>query len=108
MAATPLVAPPELQGRVLRAVAEPSRLRILDTLREGEQRVVDVVDATGLSQPNVSKHLACLHDCGLVARDKRGREVFYATVEGVDELLRALDTLTDQVGEAVAACSDGC
>jgi len=106
--AVALAVDPALQRRLLRAIGEPSRLSIVSALRDGERRVVDLVAATGLSQPNVSKHLGCLHDCGLVVREKRGREVFYSAVDGLDELLDALDALLGKVGDALAACSDGC
>jgi DNA-binding transcriptional ArsR family regulator len=106
--AVELAVDPALQRRLLRAVGEPSRLTIVGALRDGERRVVDLVAATGLSQPNVSKHLSCLRDCGLVVRDKRGREVFYTAVDGVDELLDAIGALLGKVGDALATCSDGC
>ena len=106
--AVALVVDPALQRRLLRAVGEPSRLAILGALLDGERRVIDLVAATGLSQPNVSKHLSCLYDCGLVERDKRGREVFYSAIDGLDELLRAIDALAARVGDALAACTDGC
>jgi DNA-binding transcriptional ArsR family regulator len=93
-----------LPSRVFRALADASRLRILVAVSGGERRVSDVVALTGMSQPNVSKHLAALHDCGLVERDRRGREVFYAASDGVGELLRAAERLV----ERVADCTDGC
>ena len=43
------------------------RLAIIEILADGERRVTDLVDVLGSSQPNVSGHLACLKDCGLVA-----------------------------------------
>ena len=48
------------------ALAEPSRRRILDLLREGERSVTDLVAHLDLSQPGVSKHLKVLRDAGLV------------------------------------------
>ncbi len=65
--------------------SDRSRLAIVAALRDGEQRVSDLVAATGLSQPNASMHLACLWECGLVAREKRGREVYYRLIDGVAE-----------------------
>jgi DNA-binding transcriptional ArsR family regulator len=47
-------------------LAEPSRRRILDLLREGEHSVGDLVALIGLSQPGVSKHLRVLREAGLV------------------------------------------
>ena len=64
----------------------------------------DVVDATGLTQPNVSMHLACLWECGLVAREKRGREVYYRLIDGVVDLLAAADAVLAEAGETVGAC----
>jgi hypothetical protein len=45
-----------------------------------------------------------LHGCGLVERDRRGREVFYALAEGVREVLDGIDELLDRVGGRVANC----
>jgi DNA-binding transcriptional ArsR family regulator len=53
--------------QVAEVVAEPTRRRILDLLREGERPVGELVAALGLSQPAVSKHLRVLRDAGLVA-----------------------------------------
>lgn len=93
-----------LQRKLLHGLADDSRLAILTALRQEELRVVDVVSATGLSQPNASKHLACLWACGLVAREQRGREVYYRLIEGVGELFAAIDAVLDQAGETIGAC----
>ncbi len=94
----------ELQAQLLHGLSDQSRLRILGQLRGAEKRVSDLVEATGLSQPNVSKHLNCLWGCGLVAREKRGREVFYWAIDGVDELFGAVEAVLDQAGETVGSC----
>lgn len=93
-----------LQHRLLHGLGDPSRLAILQALRGGERRVSDLVENTGLSQPNVSKHLTCLWGCGLVAREKRGREVFYRQIEGLPDLFAALDEVLERAGETVGAC----
>jgi DNA-binding transcriptional ArsR family regulator len=93
-----------LQHRLMHGFADLSRLRILDALRDGERRVIDLSEGLALSRPNTSKHLACLHGCGLVRRDKRGREVFYALADGVPELLAGIDGLLERVGDHVAGC----
>jgi DNA-binding transcriptional ArsR family regulator len=51
----------------IEVLAEPSRRRILDLLREGERPVGGLVEGLGMSQPAVSKHLRVLRDAGLVA-----------------------------------------
>lgn len=92
------------RSHFFRGFSDRSRLSIVEALRDGERRVSDLVAATGLSQPNVSMHLACLWECGLVARDKRGREVYYRLVDGVPELLAAADAVLAIAGETVGAC----
>lgn len=71
---------PELIGLIaerFQALAEPARLLILETLRRGERTVGEVVEETGLSQSNASKHLQVLHGMGFVARRKDGLHVCY-------------------------------
>ncbi|HNH06909.1 MAG TPA: metalloregulator ArsR/SmtB family transcription factor, partial [Leptospiraceae bacterium] len=60
-----------------RGFAEPARLAILQVLRKGAVTVSDIVQATSLSQSNVSNHLNCLKDCGLVNSEQQGRFVYY-------------------------------
>lgn len=62
---------------VFNAVAEPRRREILDVLDAGEMSVSDIVDATGQSQPQVSKHLAVLRETGVVQFRKDGRSRLY-------------------------------
>ena len=52
---------------LFRSLADPARLALVQRLAEGEARVVDLTRALGLAQSTVSKHLACLRGCGLVA-----------------------------------------
>ncbi len=59
------------------ALAEPSRRRILDLLRDGERPVGELVDALRMSQPGVSKHLRVLREAGLVEVRPDGRRRLY-------------------------------
>lgn len=65
------------QADLLKALAQPTRLRILQLLAEGERCVCEIQPAVGGEQSNVSKHLAFLRSRGLVAADRRGMRVFY-------------------------------
>ena len=94
----------ELRAILFHGFSDRSRLSILEALGGGPRRVSDIVAATGLAQPNVSTHLACLWECGLVARERRGREVHYRPVEGVVELLAAADAILVRAGDTVGAC----
>jgi DNA-binding transcriptional ArsR family regulator len=62
------------------AIAEPRRREILDLLAGGERPVNDLVGATGLSQPQVSKHLRVLREVGAVTVREQGRQRHYRLV----------------------------
>ena len=64
-----------------KALAEPARLQMLVSLREGERTVTELVEETGLGQANVSKHLQLLHALGFVARRKEGLFVYYTLAD---------------------------
>jgi ArsR family transcriptional regulator len=69
----------ELIARRFKALADPSRLRILNELRErGEASVGEIASALETSQQNVSKHLATLHDQGFLARRRDGTSARYS------------------------------
>jgi DNA-binding transcriptional ArsR family regulator len=71
----------ELIARRFRAIGEPLRIRLLDTLRGGEATVNELADAVGASQQNVSKHLTVLADAGILDRRKDGTRVYYAIAD---------------------------
>src|SRR6266511_1981119 len=68
----------ELIARRFRVLADPTRLRLLDTLRDREEAAVgELAEALGSSQQNVSKHLGVLSAEGFVARRKAGTSALY-------------------------------
>ncbi len=69
-----------LAGR-FKLLSEPARLRLLMCLQEGPKTVTDLVDESGLTQPNVSRHVAKLTDGGILARRKEGLNVFYSIAD---------------------------
>lgn len=105
MPALETAAPPRLLATLFRGLADPARLSCVLALRDGPHTVGEIVIVTGLSQPNVSKHLACLRDCGLAQAERSGRFVSYCLCgTGVEELLQAADALLSRTGEHIAAC----
>lgn len=68
----------ELVAERFRVLADPLRLRLLNTLSGGEKSVAELVEASGASQANVSKHLGVLLRAGLVSRRKEGLYVYYS------------------------------
>lgn len=94
-----------LKARLFRGFADPSRLSLLEALREGPQTVGALVSITGLSQPNTSNHLNCLYDCGLVRRVPRGRFVLYELADPrVGELLHLAEELLLETARGVEHC----
>jgi DNA-binding transcriptional ArsR family regulator len=72
---------------VLEAIAEPTRRRILDAVRDGERSVGDLVEIVGMHQPGVSRHLKVLRDVGLVeARTDAQRRLYRLRPEPLQEL----------------------
>ncbi len=67
----------KLQADVLKVIASPARLDLLHRLAGGPREVRLLAADTGLSQPNVSQHLAILRTAGLVEAERHGREIRY-------------------------------
>jgi ArsR family transcriptional regulator, arsenate/arsenite/antimonite-responsive transcriptional repressor len=83
-------------ARMLKALADPTRLRLVSIVaaREGgEACVCDLTQPFGLTQPTISHHLKVLVDAGIFARDKRGVWAYYSLVPGaMDALAGVLHT----------------
>lgn len=60
-----------------KVLAEPARLQVLDALADGPRHVSALMEATGLNQANLSKHLQMLHAHGFVTRQREGLFVYY-------------------------------
>ncbi|MGH4026601.1 MAG: ArsR/SmtB family transcription factor [Pseudonocardiaceae bacterium] len=90
---------------LFRSLADETRLRIVQRLAGGEARVVDLTGELGLAQSTVSRHLACLRDCGLVDYRVEGRQSFYSlTCPALMDLLQAAESVLASTGSAVALC----
>ena len=95
----------DLVAKYLRVLGEPTRLRILELLVEGERSVGALVDALGESQPKVSNHLACLRWCGFVETRREHRAVYYSVAdERVEQIIDLAHALLADNSEHVAAC----
>lgn len=86
--------------------SDASRLAIVRHLALGEHRVIDLTEHLGLAQSTVSKHLACLRDCGLVQSRPQGRASMFSLShpDATLHLLSAAERLLDLTGDAVALC----
>jgi DNA-binding transcriptional ArsR family regulator len=96
----------EARARVIKAMAHPTRLFIVEELSKGEHCVCDLTEMVKADISTVSKHLSILKNAGIIKDDKRGTQVFYALkvpcvlnfftcVESVLESMRKdLETIT--------------
>lgn len=67
----------EARAKIMKAMAHPTRLFILDELSKGERCVCELTDMIGADTSTVSKHLSLLKNAGIVDTDKRGLQVYY-------------------------------
>lgn len=88
-----------------RVLAEPARLQVLQSLRGGPRHVNALIEATGLRQANLSKHLAVLREHGLVAPVRRGRFVDYAIADPA--VLTLCDAVCGQVARRARVAATG-
>jgi len=75
-------------ARTLKALADPTRLRLLSIVASSEDAeacVCDLIEPVGLSQPTVSHHLRILSEAGFLSRSKRGTWAYYRLVPGALE-----------------------
>ncbi|MEO6939311.1 MAG: metalloregulator ArsR/SmtB family transcription factor, partial [Candidatus Kapaibacterium sp.] len=95
--ATTSIAEAEKLAELFSALAEPTRIRLLSLLlQNGETCVCDLVDATGLEQTNVSRHLAKLRTVGLISGRKSGLWVYYSIMNAEDGMQESVLELIEQ------------
>ena len=98
-------APADVMAKYFRALGDPTRLRILELVADGERSVSELVASTGQSQSKISNHLACLRWCGFVVTRREHRCVYYSIADiRVSELLALARGLLADNAEHVACC----
>lgn len=100
--------PTYLKAKLLRGMSDSSRLSILESLRSGAKTVKELGELTGLSQSNISNHLACLRDCGLVHSEQKGRFTYYSVADArIAEILEITDALLSDLAKDLYECTRG-
>ena len=91
---------------LFRGMSDPSRVAILRHLLLGEHNVTELMAHLGLAQSTVSKHLACLRDCGLVESRPAGRASVFSLThpDAVLKVFAAAEELLAATGDAVVLC----
>lgn len=87
----------QLQAEVCKAIAHPTRIEILQLLREGERCVCEIFPAMKIEQPNVSRHLSVLKKAGILSSRKEGLKVIYMVND--QRIYQALELITDILRE---------
>lgn len=83
----------DFKSMIFRALADPSRLKILYFLRKGEKCACEILPTIGFAQPTVSRHLKVLTDCGILTRRKDGNKMIYSvTSKKIYTLLDLIDS----------------
>jgi ArsR family transcriptional regulator len=99
----------EKLARTLRALAEPTRLRLVSMVAAhegGEACVCDLTGPLGLTQPTISHHLKVLVDAGIFTRAKRGKWAFYALVPAALDTLAAVLSTSGSIISSTAGPAD--
>ncbi|MCW5976833.1 MAG: winged helix-turn-helix transcriptional regulator [Bryobacteraceae bacterium] len=87
----------EARARIAKALSHPTRLLLLDALRQKDLCVCEMTELAGVDQSTVSKHLAILKDAGLVAVAKRGSmSVFSVRCQCLDGFFRCIEAVLEQ------------
>jgi ArsR family transcriptional regulator len=89
----------KLKSKIFNALADPTRLDILEFLRNGEKCVCEIIPHLGLIQPLVSRHLKILKDSGLVKDRKDGNKRFYSLTNS--KICRVIDAVTPELARSL-------
>ena len=96
----------EARAKVMKALAHPTRLFIVDELSRGERCVCDLTEKIGADVSTVSKHLSVLKRAGIVRDDKRGVQVYYRLrVPCILNFFGCVEAVLDEVGRESASAA---
>lgn len=84
----------ENRAQILKALAHPTRLHILDLIREERPCVKKLEELLGIAQPNISQHLSLLRNTGIVFAEREGNQVCYRINN--ETVLKILDAIEDK------------
>ena len=95
----------ELKAKLFRGFGDVTRLAILESVSDGEKTVTEIAKQLKQNQPNVSNHLSCLLECGLVKSRKDGKNRFYSIGDKrVAKLLKQSDDILADIADGIYSC----
>ncbi|MDD2853339.1 MAG: metalloregulator ArsR/SmtB family transcription factor [Desulfuromonadaceae bacterium] len=89
----------DLRADMLKALAQPTRLKIIDFLRDGERCVCEIFPAIGEEQSNTSRHLNMMISAGVLSRRKDGLKIYYTIKH--PEIFAVMDYITEMVKQDI-------
>jgi len=94
-----------LKAKLFRGLGDSTRLSILELLHDGEKSASEIVRDTDHSQSNVSNHLSCLLDCGLVKNRREGKNIIYSLRnKKVSKILEESDAILSELARGIYEC----
>lgn len=90
----------EYRAEILKAIAQPTRLKIIDFLRDGERCVCEIFPAINEEQSNTSRHLNMMLSASVLSRRKEGLKIYYAINH--PEILEVMDIVTHMVTQDIS------
>ena len=82
-----------IHAEICKVFSNPTRLKILNLLRNKEMSVTELIDRTKLSQANISQHLSIMKSKGIVASNRRGKNIYYKLTN--PKIIKAFDIIRD-------------
>ncbi|QLH07397.1 ArsR/SmtB family transcription factor [Nitrosopumilus ureiphilus] len=95
----------ELKAKLFRGFGDVTRLSILESVSDEEKTVTEISEELKQSQSNISNHLSCLSECGLVKSRKDGKNRFYSIGnKRVAKLLKQGDDVLEDIADGIYSC----
>ncbi len=97
----------ETKTKFIRGFSDKTRLQILEAIQHEEKTVSHIVSELQGNQSNISQHLACLKDCGIINRRQEGKFIYYSLRnDKVKDLLRLIDEVFHEVQTDIENCDN--
>jgi len=98
----------EAQAKIIGAMAHPTRLMIVDELKNGPRCVCELTELAGVDTSTVSKHLSVLKNAGIISDEKKGLKVFYSLrMPCILNFFTCVDSVIRAKAEELKNLSDG-
>jgi len=87
----------KIHAELCKVFSNPTRLEILNLLRDKEMSVTELIEKTKLSQSNISQHLSIMKSKGIVTSDRKGKNIYYKLTN--PKIIKAFDIIRDVLAE---------